>query len=248
MDNNDNSNNAHEQFDAYLAGTMSESERKELEQRLASDSELRAQLQSHTEFVAALQEVCGQADDQFERAMRNIADDDLARLTHQHKSDTSQERQAHQPAKGRVVPLSKVYRWLSAAAVVLLIAGVGGNMYYKSSSQAAMADGIVATHTFEVGDIARNAGGDYEKAINLINEGQTVKAITILEKIYKESATPGTPDNQLRPDIGETLAYAYVKNHDLKKAVKFIEEAKKENGNETPEELKTLEKALEKIK
>ena len=244
-----NIDNNIELFDAYLNNTMSKAERDGFEKQLNDDADLRKAFRQHKEFVAYLQATCAEKDREFEQAIANISEEELRNITG--KKSLSTQPQEEKP-KGKMIPISSVYRWMSAAAVVLLLVGVGTNFYQKNQTQNLLCDAMVESYQFEAMHGASRGGetdetsmlrDEYNKAIAMINKNNTVEAISVLKKQFTAKSTPG----DMKRDIGVALAYAYVKAHDVKNARLTIDELTKANGGETPEELVGLKKALDKL-
>ena len=157
-----------ELFDAYLNNTLSDADRAELEKQLNYDEALREEFQNHKLFVATLQATCSEANQEFENAMKNISDEDFQYILDEQKHDST--HQEITKSKERMVPLKTVYRWLGAAAVALLIVGLGNTFIKYASSDhidhqldssslyADLVDPVVNSHQFE--EISSRGAGD----------------------------------------------------------------------------------------
>ena len=245
-----------ELFDAYLNNTMNDADRGELEKQLNDNEALRKEFQNHKLFVATLQATCSETNQEFEKAMKNISDKDFQLIIDEKKLDSTHKEETK--SKERMVPLKTVYRWMGAAAVALLIVGLGSTFVkYAASDQmdyqpdssslyADLVDPVVNSYQFE--EISSRSAGDsnsednkFNTAIKLLKEDKNKKAINILEELYQNSK----PDDQLKEEFATTLAYAYAKDGDKKNARRIINESKETNNGKTPETLKKLEKVLE---
>ncbi|MBR5086603.1 MAG: hypothetical protein IKX31_06325 [Muribaculaceae bacterium] len=243
-----------ELFDAYLNNTLSDAVRAELEKRLNYDEALREEFQKHKLFVATLQATCSDTNQEFENAMKNISDEDFQHILNEKKSNNANKEE--NKSKSRMVPLKTVYRWMSAAAVVLIFAGIGNIFYNKSKTEELLCATVVDSYDFNsavttqisrggsssvisIDNVDDEVKDDYKQAIYFIKNNNTEKAIKILEKLYSD------PDQLQTKDLFATkLAYAYTKNRDIKNATRIIKEVKKDHNGNTPESLKALEKAL----
>lgn len=250
-----NFDNNMEMFDAYLNNEMSSDDRKEFEALLGSDNTLKQEFRDYKELLCALQASCSEADKEFEEAMRGISDEDMKNIVSS-KKEQGTHTQIHneEKPKGKMVPLRTVYRWVSAAAVALLVLGVGSHLYLGRQLKNKMCSAIAMSHDFYgIDELPVARGGEdekalkyekqqqeYNQAIDLINGNKTDEAIKILENLYKSEDV----NELIEYNSSISLAYAYVKNHDIDNAKRIIGEVKKEKGDDTPTELLNLEKAL----
>jgi len=242
-----------EMFDAYLTGMMSDNDRTAFEKMLAEDMELKREFQEHKEFISVLQATCSEADAEFEQALKNISEENMRSIVAENKV---QQPQAEEKPKEKVVPLRTVYRWMSAAAVVLLIAGVGIHLLQSRQAINSRYDAIAMTHDFnnlntDDMPVSRGVGSvpqhqmraqikEYNEAMELLENDKTKDAIAKLEKMYQSEKT----DKKIKEECEISLAFAYVKNHDIDNAKRFIGEVKNEKGDKMPLALMNLEKAL----
>ncbi len=241
-----------ELFDAYLNNSMSANDKKAFEMRLAQDAALRQEFTAHKEMVYLLQKSCSDADREFEQAMKGISDDEFRKIVSVKKSQrtsTSEEK-----PKGRMVPLKSVYRWMSAAAVVLLLVGIGSNLLWNRNTGQFTADSVQMGHDFKNApglpprqlDVARGGDEDPEvdnfaAAIVELSSGDFDKGVSMLENLYKNASTQERKDR-----IGTELVFAYYmrSSRDRAAAKLIIEELKKENGGKLPNELEDIAKGL----
>lgn len=236
---NDYNNNI-DTFDAYLNGTMSETERTEFVARLKADSSLNEEFTAYQELVAGLQHAGEEADLEFEHALRNISHQDIKRIV---ERKPSEKKTSHQ---GRSVSLKKVYSWAAIAAVVAMVAGIGGYKYYQAQTRNKLCEAIFSagfnpdmTLTRSVNQSVSEA---YYDAVEKLKDGNTDAAISSLEKLYE------TADGEMKIECGTTLAYAYVKAHNLEKAWEFINKVKamsQQIYGAVPDELESLIQAME---
>lgn len=233
-------------FDAYLNNLMSADDKQALEQRLAQDSDLRQELQMHKELVYCLQKTCGEANREFGQALKGISDEDFRQIVAEKKVDKALEDE--DKSKGRVVPLKKVYRWMSIAAMVFIIAGVGVHQYQQRQSRNQAFEAIYATgfNPDNLLDASRQDGemtpakNDLNNAIKQIDIDPG-KAVLQLETLFASMATDA---QDIKTDCGIALAYAYVKTHDIEKAKETIQKVGQLNDGLLPEELENLQRAL----
>lgn len=226
-------------FDAYLNGTMSDTDRAAFEARLNADTDLSQEFSIHKELIAGLQQAGTNADHEFENALKHLSDQEMETIT---ERATIRNKTIPQ---GRVVPLRKVYSWVAVAAAVVMIAGAGGYQYHQIQTRNRLCDAIF-TAGFNP-DMTLTRSGDqgdseaYSEAINRLKHGETVDAISALEKLYSEA------NDEMRIEYGTSLAYAYVKAHDLDKAWETINSVKsisQQLYGETPLELESLIQAM----
>lgn len=243
-----------EMFDAYLNDTMSVDDRTAFEEMLGGDKVLKREFQEHKEFVSVLQSTCSEANNEFEQALKGISEQEMKSIVAGNKV---QNTQAEEKPKEKVVPLRTVYRWMSAAAAILLVAGVGLHLLQSRQATNSKYDAIAMTHNFRnlnsepssmkgVGSVAqdRQKSGikEYNQAIDLLENNETKEAISMLEKIYQS----GDISKKVKEECAVSLAFAYVKNHDIDNAKRIINEVKNDKGDKTPPSLLNLEKALDK--
>lgn len=214
-------------FDAYLDNRMSGDEKAEFEALLGSDKKLKQEFKDYKEIMFALQSSCSDADKEFEEALKGISDEDMKNIVSSKKEQGTQTQLfAEEKPKGKMVPLKTVYRWVSAAAAVLLLVGVGTHLFLGRQPKNGIntdlvCDNVVKGYNFSTINSSRSSSNgdenEYNKAINLINDNKTVQAIPILEELYKNPT-----NKQMRPKYSISLANAYLKNHDLKNAQRII--------------------------
>lgn len=228
-----------EMFDAYLNGTMSDTDRSVFESQLKADANLCREFSIHKELIAGLQSAGAEADQEFENALKHLSDQEMERITERKRNKNETATQ------GRVVPLRKVYSWVAVAAAVVMIAGAGGYQYQQIQTRNKLCDAIF-TAGFNP-DMTLTRSGDqsdavaYSAAINKLKEGETEEAISILEKLYSEA------NNEMRIEYGTTLAYAFVKAHDLDRAwetIDYVKSISQQLYGETPLELESLIQAM----
>ena len=226
-------------FDAYLNGAMSDTDRAAFEARLNADADLNQEFSIHKELIAGLQQTGADADQEFENALKHLSDQEIEKIT---ERATIRNKTIPQ---GRVVPLRKVYSWVAVAAAVVMIAGAGGYQYHQIQTRNRLCDAIF-TAGFNP-DMTLTRSGDqrdaeaYSDAINKLKKGETKEAISTLEKLYTEA------DDEMRIEYGTTLAYAFVKAHDLDRAWETIDHVKsisQQLYGETPLELESLIQAM----
>lgn len=226
-------------FDAYLNGTMSDTDRAAFEARLNADTDLSQEFSIHKKLIAGLQQAGTNADHEFENALKHLSDQEMETIT-----ERISIRNKTIP-QGRVVPLRKVYSWVAVAAAVVMIAGAGGYQYNQVQTRNRLCDAIF-TAGFNP-DMTLTRSGDqrdaeaYSDAINKLKKGETKEAISTLEKLYTEA------DDEMRIEYGTTLAYAFVKAHDLDRAWETIDHVKsisQQLYGETPLELESLIQAM----
>ena len=132
-----NYDNNIDMFDAYLSNMMSDDDKRAFEKRLADEPELRQEFKEHKQLVYFIQESGAESEQEFEQAMKNISDEDFQNIVASKKEVSAPINTAEDVAevkpKGRVIPLKKAYQWMSIAAMVVLVAGVGMNMMQRSN-------------------------------------------------------------------------------------------------------------------
>ena len=147
-----------------------------------------------------------------------------------------------------MVPLKSVYRWMSAAAVVLLLVGIGSNLFMNSKlDNMKIAYCNQVKHDFNSVDglpgVSRD--GDLEaeefgQALIEVSNGDYDKGKSMLENLYKNAST-----SERKVLIGTELAFAYItKAKDLDAAKRIINELKKFNNGKLPDELEDIAKDL----
>ena len=236
-----NYDNNIDMFDAYLNNMMSDNDKIAFEKRLDEEPELRQEFKEHKQLIFLIQESGAEANQEFEQAMKNISDEDFQNIVTSKKEvsapgNIAKEEAAVKP-KGRVIPLKKAYQWMSIAAMVVLVAGVGMNMMQRSNFnqlKLAYCEELVSEHTpFEElrapkGGSSSSVEDKYKIAVDKLNDKKTDEAINILEDIYKDQAT----DIVQKSDIGYELAYAYVNVGDFSNAKRVIKELKASNAED----------------
>lgn len=243
--------NTIEMFDAYLNGTMSDSDKSELEGRLAHDSDLNRQLLMHKEMIYGLQQACGEADQELGQALKMIGDDEFNTIVGRNRRDNAATTGQASGQRARVVPIKQLRRWLSVAAMVIIIAGVGVGHYVKTQSRYQACDAIYATgfNADNLISAARDAG-QMSQATAKLND-----AISMIDKSPRQAAqqlqaifdSQDDDAQEIKVDCGIALAYAQVKAHDVDKARKTIQMVKQHNDGMLPEELENLQRALDQL-
>lgn len=269
-----------EMFDAFLNGSMSEEDKLALEHQLEQDNTLRQELLLHKELVYCLQKSCMESDSELELALRSISDDDFIKIVtpQKHHNTLRDERtgrnRSQKPLRsggytlgrsrsrlrsdghsrennGRMVPLKKIYQWLSIAAMVFIIAGVGAHQYQSRQSLNRAYDAIYATGFDPCAFLAspRDEGEmtqiekDFNTAVGLMDKDPD-EAVLRLETIFDNNS----PEAQgIKTPCGTALAYAYVKVHDIEKAKNTIQKVKQFNKGLLSEELVKLNRALDNL-
>lgn len=256
-----------EMFDAYLNNLMDDNDKKSFEESLSQDPALKQEFKNHKEMVFLLQQTSSDANQEFEKAMRKIPDEDFKNIVSGAQSDRTPEAKKEEKKQERMVPLKKVYQWMGIAALVAIIAGVGYHMIKSNSNQTTVNtnqttanqeltrqdDGIkikaccnMLTQGREHLELLASRGGDddlemeiYNDAIKNLKDNNVEEAIQGLLKIYND-----TPNLKRKEDIATELAFAYVQAYDINNALRIIEEMKNANGGNLPPELKMLDKYL----
>ena len=114
------------------------------------------------------------------------------------------------------IPKKKVYLWFAIFFIAASVCIFGFQQYYSHQFNDKLCDVI-----FEMGyspDTTANRSGSqadyqaYAKAVNQVQQGQIEDAIPTLKQLYQNASA------EERIEYGTCLAYAYLKNHDYKKA------------------------------
>lgn len=237
-----------ELFDAYLNDLMSEKDKQAFEDRLAQDEGLMQDFNTHKQLVYMLQQSGREADREFEQAMKGISDEDFLNIVKTNKTDSTAT--AQQKPKGRIVPFNNIFRWVSAAAVALLVVSIGGNLFTNArldnmkDAYCNQVKHCYSTTTVE-GLPGESRDGDQEAedfglAVQEVLDGNSSQGISMLEKLYKNASTP-----ERKELIGTQLVYAYIIGpHDLDAAKGIIDDLKKDNNGALPSELKEIAEDL----
>lgn len=232
-------NNDIDKFDAYLNGMMSENEKAAFDALLETDERLRQEFVLHKELVANMQHAGNNSDREFEAALKHISDEEMKRIIER------QPKEKQDSVRTRVVPLRRVYSWVAVAAAVVMIAGAGGYLYHEQQTRNKLCDAI-----FSVGfhpDMSVTRSGNeaevesYSEAINKLQNGETDKAISILEKLFAEA------NAEMKIEYGTSLAYAFVRAHHPEKAWETINKVQsigQQLYGETPPEVESLIHAM----
>lgn len=233
-------------FDAYLNNLMSADDKQALEQRLAQDSDLRQELQMHKELVYCLQKTCGEANRELGEALKGISDEEFRQIASVKRTESAQIEE--EKSIGRVVPLKKVYRWMSIAAMVFIIAGVGVHQYQQRQSRNQAFEAIYATG-FNPDNLldASRQDGEMTPAKNDLNNAikqMDIDPETAAQELEVLFASTAADAQNIQTDCGIALAYAYVKTHDIEKAKETIQKVRQLNDGLLPEELENLQRAL----
>lgn len=229
-----------ELFDAYLNNSMSANDRQAFEMRLAQDAAFRQEFNVHKEMVYLLQKSCSDADREFEQAMKGLSDDEFRKIVSVKKPDSAS--MAEEQPKARMVPLKKVYQWMSVAAVALLLVGIGSNLFWNHNNQ--------IEHDFSKAPAlpSDSRGGDEDQevedfatALNELSNGNFDRGVQMLEELYKNTINP-----ERKEQIGTELIFAYYMRpaKDRDAAKRIIEELKKDNNGKLPSELEDIAKDL----
>ena len=244
----DYNNNNIDLFDAYLNGTMNDNDKLDFENKLAQDKQLMSEFKEHKMLLFALQESCSEADQEFEQAMKSISNEDFLNIVKAKQTDSTVT--AQEKSKGRIVPLKNIYRWMSAAAVLLLIVSIGNNIFTNArldnmkDAYCNQVKHYYSTVTFE-GLPGESRDGDQEAAdfglaVQEISDGNSSQGISLLEKLYKNASTP-----ERKELIGTQLVYAYIIGpQDIDAAKGIIDDLKKDNNGVPPSELKEIAEDL----
>lgn len=151
-----------------------------------------------------------------------------------------------QKSKPKMVKVSTVLKWVLVVAVVLVGACYGGYRYYAKTTNAKICDAIFAAGFHPKTTLARDVDEDdydlYDRAVEFIYNDNLDEAARILEQLYNDA------DFDMKIEYGTSLAYVYVKQHEVEKARKLIGKlikmSRKLYGS-VPDELTVLLEALE---
>ena len=260
-------------FDAYLTDKMGDDDKRAFEKRLDNEPQLKQEFKEFKQLIFLIQQSGDQANQEFDQAMRNISDEDFKNIVSSKKEVSAPEYSAHAEVdakpKGRVISLKKAYRWMSIAAMVVVVASVGMNLMMRSNfnqqlaqtndklkqlqqsnndMKLAFCSEITSGHTplEDLSGEIRGTDNDvvqekYQTAIKNLKEDKTDEAISTLEEIYKLS------DDDRKAEIGYELAFAYVKAGDFDNAKRVIKEVKEGSGKLPQTFLDDLDKLEQKI-
>ena len=124
-------------FDAYLTDKMGDDDKRAFEKRLDNEPQLKQEFKEFKQLIFLIQQSGDQANQEFDQAMRNISDEDFKNIVSSKKEVSAPEYSAHAEVdakpKGRVISLKKAYRWMSIAAMVVVVASVGMNLMMRSN-------------------------------------------------------------------------------------------------------------------
>lgn len=234
-------------FDAYLNNQMSDEEKADFERRLSNDSELMQELALHKEVIGCLQDICGQNDNEFEEAIKNISDEDFNKIISKKKSVNAPQIEEKQ--QKRVSTLKNFYSWTSAAAAILVLVSIGYNLFLNSKLDN-MKLAYCNKFEYDFSKVEGLPGGvfrgpdqeaaDFGEAIELLMNNKTDQGIALLEKLFN-----GASSLERKNEIGIQLVFAYItKAKDINKAKQTIDALKRSNNGKVPEQLKHIDEDL----
>lgn len=236
----DNYSDNIEIFDAYLNQQLNQEERQEFEKRLESDSDFRNAFNDHQMLVSALQKASRKSNNDFGEALQKMTKEEMESVTGSSQVNSTGATSKKKPTK--VISLAKVRNIFSIAAILVVIAGIGFHKYSENRTNAKICDAIFAAGFNPSPTVSRGLSQtDYETYVTAIEQIQSNRlddAVKALEQLYADA------DWEMKIEYGTTLAYAYIKQHDLQKARSLInlliKISKKVYGEPTPELLNLL--------
>ena len=211
-------------FDAYLAGTMSQADRVEMEQRLASEPELAQRLQLHQFTVAALRHAAQKDNNRFGQAMHGMSRTELQQLL------ASKRKRQPRQRRRRLVWV----RWAASIAAVLVVGLVGIRLLWpRTTAPAQEPTPIMAATHIKAKPLAMKPGSkesddtvefpqytqaeaDLSNAIFAVRNGVDLEnAAAVLQRHYD-----ATHDRE----TGIYLAKAYMQLQEPDKAVEVAQD------------------------
>lgn len=206
-----------ERIDSFIRGTMSEEEEAAFKQEIKADPDLRAQVLATVSLIKGI------------RNQESVKEKELI------QQNTIQQRQANKR------PRSIMLWACSIAALFVIFFGVYKEKRYRDLS------GIVSPYYSEY-NISEYSRGDVDSAIvahlytlfnNIQNKRSMSSIIKELEPIYASLETDFTY-SAFANDIALNLAFAYIKDNQIDKAISVLEKLEKDNPD-TPIATKATE-------
>lgn len=199
-------------IDSYLQGNMSESEIKAFQERLNSDKEFKERVAAITILAKGIQ-IQQEQDNKIIKDAKSLSKEDIIATI----NDASQEPAAAQEPPAASRPKHTWYRRMAAAAVVLIVVGIGWDYHNSSVSMNYADQGIEKAVSDLAGErFIKGDGEDVADELRVLFENVRKKndlplTITKLEKLYN-SATDDYAhvEDDYVDQISLALASAYI--------------------------------------
>lgn len=213
-------------IDSYLLGNLSENEMKSFEERIKSDKDFRERVSAIALLSKGIQERQERDAKAIEDA-KKISKEDVISTIKAIKEREEQPASAS-ASKGRIIPLW-VRRVAAAAAVVLIVAGVGFD-YYNSSLMKDYAGQCIAMAESDMsGEMHMKGDGDevideLRKLFELVGKKENLPSvISKLEVYYNHAIDEFAHDEDAFVDqISLALASAYIYDGQKSKAKEVL--------------------------
>ena len=209
-------------IDSYLQGTLSDSEVEAFQERLKSDKEFKERVSAITILSKGIQ-IQQERDNKIIEDAKSLSKEDII------SAISEADRAAAQiPAAANIPAASKYniwYRRFAAAAVVLIVVGIGWDYHNSSVSMNYADQGIeravsdMAGETFTKGDGEEIADELRELFGNVRQKNDLPLTITKLEKLYKSATDEyAHVEDDYVDQISLALASAYIYDGQKSKA------------------------------
>lgn len=195
-----------ELFENYIKGTLSDSQKSEFEDRLKSDKDFASDFKLYLFTVDGIIREESQDNADFGIAMKHISKDRLLEII---------GRKKRRPDIFRNVYLKERFAWLAGVAVLAGVFFVCIFFTLKVGNN--NVDDLLVAYNYP--SISR--GGEEAFDIDQMTKEEVKK---ILPQLEKEYSSVGEGDDQEVRIAGLTLALAYIKVHDRKKAIDLLHE------------------------
>lgn len=193
-------------IDSYLVGSLSEDEMKSFEERLMSDNDFRERVSAVTFLSKGIKERQERDAKAIEDA-KKISKEDVISII----KEIEKREQRRTPESSRIIPLW-VKRIASAAAVILIVAGIGFDYHNSVVLRDNAEQGVLFAESNMPGDNFRGEGEDVAKDLRVLFENVRKKenlSLTIvkLEDYYNHAIDE---DAHVEDDYVDQISFALV--------------------------------------
>jgi hypothetical protein len=212
-------------IDSYLVGSLSEDEMKSFEERLKSDNDFRERVSAIIFLSKGIKEL-QERDAKVIEDAKNISKEDVISTIKdiEKREQRPAAASTDQPAAASIIPLW-VKRVAAAAAVVLIVVGVGFDYYNSSLTKDYAGQCIAMAKSDMSGEMHMKGDGDevideLRKLFELVGEKENLPSvISKLEVYYDHAIDEYAHDEDAFVDqISLALASAYIYDGQKSKA------------------------------
>lgn len=192
-------------FDRYIAGTLPQKEISDFKKRLETDSDFASEFKVYLLTVKGICQEAEQENIELGTALKSMTKEQLKSII----------GTPHKMAKTPSVFRRNIFWITSMAAMLVVVFGIGWNLYV--SSQNHLCD-VVCSYAYQPIEGSRSSGGEYVN-LNNLNEDQIQSLLPDMKKSFEGDEV----DSQDWHIDGMNLAMAYLKLHKKKDAIKVLE-------------------------